>query len=260
MELKNILLTDFSLDNRIGEEVLEKQISKLKEQADKNILIGEFFGGGADHSLVSLKNVSHKINNICERKKKIYADVKFVDTENGKIAKELFSFGFTPEFKIRMRGSNRPDTPIDDLEIITWDVDMRPPVKFIRKDVAMFMENSFKGLSKKYILDAIFNEEIQKNWNPSVGDIIVGSTGNIFVISAEHSLAESMGGKKFFFGGGMCSRDGGNIMNETYCYTMNESGRNYTWVDGEIRPINDVYHSSYKDFRYVPYPHELVNT
>ena len=105
-------------------------------------------------------------------------------------------------------------------------------------------------MNKKYLLSCIFNEDIQKNWKPNVGDIIIGSTGNVFVISGYHDLVESLGGKLYFFGGSLCNRDGGSLLHSTRCFTMNEKGYN---------PNLDVYSiSSFSEFRYVPYPHELV--
>ncbi len=111
----------------------------------------------------------------------------------------------------------------------------------------------FKGLSKEYILECIFDNDIQNSWNPSVGDVIVGCTGNIFVISGMDNLHESLGGKMYYFGGGSCNRDGGNILDSTFCYTANESGKYIHPLNGEENNFN---HSSIRKFRYVPYPHE----
>lgn len=126
--------------------------------------------------------------------------------------------------------------------------------EFNEEDLEFFLPKSYKGLSKQYILDKIFNEAIQKNWNPKEGDIIVGSTGNVFVISATHNLTEELGGKLYFFGGGLCSRNGGSLANETYCHTMNKDG---LWYEYGKEPKQDCYHSSISDFKFVPYPHEL---
>lgn len=126
--------------------------------------------------------------------------------------------------------------------------------EFEKEKVELFLPDSFKGLSKKYLLDCIFNEEIQKNWSPGLGDIIIGSTGNVFVISGVENLHEKIGGKKYYFGGGSCNRDGGNVLDSTFCFTANESGKNYHPINGEVE---DFYHSCIRDFKYVPYPHEL---
>jgi len=126
--------------------------------------------------------------------------------------------------------------------------------KFDKEEIEFHLsEKPFKGLSKEYIMKAIFDEHIQKNWKPQMGDIIVGKSGNIFVISGVDSLHESIGGNRYYFGGGSCNRDGGSILDSTYCYTANESGKYIHPVKGE-QP--NPYHSSIRDFRYVPYPHE----
>ncbi len=123
-----------------------------------------------------------------------------------------------------------------------------------KEEIEFFLPDQFKGLSKQYILDCMFNENIQKNWIPGVGDIIVGPTGNIFVISVVDELHESLGGTRYYYGGGACSRDGGGILNSTFYYTANESGIYYDPIKGQIDNLN---HSSIREFRYVPYPHEL---
>lgn len=129
--------------------------------------------------------------------------------------------------------------------------------KFNKEDLEFYLPTSFKGLSKEYILDKIFNKDIQYSWYPKIGDVIVGCTGNIFVISNSHNLVGELGGELFFFGGGMCNRDGGNIMDQTYSYTMNESGKWFTYTANGIEEKKNFNHSSWKEFRYVPYPHEL---
>jgi hypothetical protein len=126
--------------------------------------------------------------------------------------------------------------------------------KFNIEDLEFFLPNNFKGLSKEYIIDKIFNEEIQNKWIPQEGDIIVGSTGNIFIISGLDKLNESIGGTMYYFGGGSCNRDGGCFLDSTFCYTANESGIYYHPFEG---PMDNLYHSSIKEFKFVPYPHEL---
>jgi len=125
---------------------------------------------------------------------------------------------------------------------------------FNRENLEFYLNGKvFKGLSKEYILEAIFNNNIQKNWKPQVGDVIVGSTGNIFVISGMDKLHERLGGNIYYFGGSSCNRDGGCILDSTYCYTANESGKYIHPLTGEKE---NLYHSSIREFRYVPYPHE----
>lgn len=126
--------------------------------------------------------------------------------------------------------------------------------KFDIEDLEFYLKDKpFKGLPKNYILKAIFNTKIQKNWKPQIGDVIVGCTGNIFVISGLDRLHESLGGNRYYFGGSCCNRDGGIALDSTYCFTANESGKYIHPLNG---PVDDPYHSSIRDFRYVPYPHE----
>jgi hypothetical protein len=126
---------------------------------------------------------------------------------------------------------------------------------FDREKLDFYLGNkTFKGLSKEYIMDCIFNEDIQKNWNPQKGDIIVTCTGNIYVIGNVEMLHKSLGGKRYYYGGAGCSRDGSCVMDSTYCFTANESGKYIHPLKGEQE---NLYHSSIRKFRYVPYPHEL---
>jgi hypothetical protein len=129
--------------------------------------------------------------------------------------------------------------------------------EFIKEDLEFHIgKKTFKGLSTNYILEKIFDENIQKKWVPQEGDIIVGCTGNIFVISGKTQICDELGGTTYFFGGDFCDRDGDCFMESNYCYTMNESGIHYKWKEGKAVTTKDLYHSSYKDFRFVPYPHE----
>lgn len=123
-----------------------------------------------------------------------------------------------------------------------------------KETLEFFLPDEFKGLSKEYILDCMFDNEIQKNWVPGMGDIIVGPTGNIFVISVVDELHESIGGTRYYYGGGSCNRDGGRVLDSTFYYTANESGIYYHPIKGKIKNYN---HSSIREYRYVPYPHEL---
>lgn len=121
--------------------------------------------------------------------------------------------------------------------------------KFDTETLDFHLPTAYKGMTKSYMLSCMFNSKIQKKWIPGVGDVIVGETGNIFVISGMHHLKEELGGPLYFFGGGLCNRDGGCNLNSTKSYVMNKDGKKYTELD--VHRISKV-----SEFRYVPYPHE----
>ena len=129
--------------------------------------------------------------------------------------------------------------------------------EFNKEDLEFHLPDSFKGLSKEYIIDCVFNESIQKKWRPTEGDVIVGCTGNVFVISGSHVLYPDLGGTVFFYGGHLCIKGRGCMMNDTACYTMNKGGK---WMEaGEPNPDDlptNLNHTSYQNYRFVPYPHE----
>jgi len=61
-------------------------------------------------------------------------------------------------------------------------------------------------------------EKIREQWE-------IAST-NIYIVSSEKYLVDELGGRMVFFGGGLCSRDGGCFTDETYCSYMNKTGFN----------------------------------
>lgn len=126
--------------------------------------------------------------------------------------------------------------------------------KFVKATLNHFLPDSFKGLSKPYIMDAVFNDEIQSKWGPQVGDVIVGSTGNIFVIGGVHRLSGDIGGDKYFFAPGLCNRGDGCFLDSTYTSVLNKDGKKH---EPAQPPKDDPFYSAFSEYRYVPYPHEL---
>lgn len=125
--------------------------------------------------------------------------------------------------------------------------------KFKHELLEIHLPERFKGLRKDYLIGCIFDDEIQQRWVPGVGDIIVTNMGRIYVISAKENFDERIGGTMYYYGGGACNRDGGHVLDSTFCYTANESGKYYHPIKGEVE---NLYHTSIRNFRYVPYPHE----
>ena len=131
--------------------------------------------------------------------------------------------------------------------------------RFDEFELHFHLPETFKGLSKEYIIDKVFNDDIQDNWVPQIGDLMVGPTGNIYAIGAIDKLHEKLGGIKYYFGGGMCSRDGSSQMKETFCYTINESGDDIGWGDNGLEIKDNPYHGKISNYKFIPYPHELKN-
>lgn len=79
-------------------------------------------------------------------------------------------------------------------------------------------------------------------WLPEDGDFF--STGidqewdNIFVVSGSHNLVPELGGKRWFFNGHLCNRDGGCIANSTASMCMNMKGiQSDRFEDGIINSV-----------------------
>ena len=105
-----------------------------------------------------------------------------------------------------------------------------------------------------HVIDCIFDKELQDKWVHRVGDLMVGCTGNIFVISGKHDLVEEMGGTVFLFGGQLCTSDGSCLLDSTSCYVMNKDGLKYRATgDGYVGEYSFNY-SSFKEFRWIPRP------
>ena len=125
--------------------------------------------------------------------------------------------------------------------------------EFDWKRIEFYLPVLFKNLSKGYMLDCIFDDQIQKKWKPKVGDIIVNSSGNIFVISSHYCFGEKFGGDTYYFGGGLLFDN-----YKTYCFVLNTDGMKYYYNEnGEIKKEDNYFYSKISDYRFIPYPHEI---
>jgi hypothetical protein len=128
--------------------------------------------------------------------------------------------------------------------------------EFNKEDLEFYLPETFKGLTKEYMLKCIFNEQIQKSWYPRDGDVMVGSTGNIWTISGHHRSNEKLGGDIFFFGGFLCNTTGGCTLDDVSCFSMNRDGKRHRYTENGSEFYEYPYHSKFSEFRYIPYPHE----
>ena len=81
-------------------------------------------------------------------------------------------------------------------------------------------------------------------WTPQDGDFFVtGIKGmeNIYVVSSSHDSVPELGGKRWFFCGHLCNRDGGCYMSSTTCHSMNMNGITpERFTDGKVCSVKDM--------------------
>ncbi|WP_237163329.1 hypothetical protein [Paenibacillus sp. BIHB 4019] len=72
---------------------------------------------------------------------------------------------------------------------------------------------------------------------------------NVYVVSGRFDYHESIGGTRWYFGGGNCVRGYGNRINSTSCFVMNRTGES----DGD----KDYQTSNIKDMIWLPRQDQL---
>lgn len=122
--MKNYLLTDFNTERwkGINLESVKTQVEKLNEKINEvGFLLGEI--GNPETFDVSLSRASHSIKNLTFVDGKVYGDVEFLDTENGREA-DNFINNMNYRFGIRSIGTSEQhkDGEIVIQSIFTWDV------------------------------------------------------------------------------------------------------------------------------------------
>ena len=93
-------------------------------------------------------------------------------------------------------------------------------------------------------------------WTPEDGDFFATGADqkwdNIFVVSGSHDLVPDLGGKRWFFNGHLCNRDGGCLANSTASMCMNMKGI-------QSDRFNDGVISSVERFIFVPRLDQLID-
>ncbi len=59
-----------------------------------------------------------------------------------------------------------------------------------RELLQTFLPDEFRGLDKQYMIQCVFNEEIQKNWIPKIGDITISLMADIYVLESDNKVSE----------------------------------------------------------------------
>lgn len=62
--------------------------------------------------------------------------------------------------------------------------------KYYKQLLELFLPDEFQGLSKEYIIDNVFNIEIQKKWVPKLGDITVSLMGDLYILENDDKVSE----------------------------------------------------------------------
>lgn len=62
--------------------------------------------------------------------------------------------------------------------------------KDFKQLLELFLPDQFKGLSKEYIIECVFNIEIQKNWVPKLGDLTVSLMADLYVLESDEKVIE----------------------------------------------------------------------
>ena len=123
--LTAVMLTDLNTWGYPNIDVgsVDKSIEYLKDKIEKKRFVGEFLHGTEHVSLdIHLSNVSHSIENVFLKDRKIYGKITVFDTPSGRIVKELTKNKFEMKFRIRATGHINAENSTEVDEIITWDI------------------------------------------------------------------------------------------------------------------------------------------
>lgn len=129
-----------------------------------------------------------------------------------------------------------------------------------------------QNINSKYKLMCARAKELQKGYYPAVGDYIIAKASydaewnkdcsedvpceqcieddNVYVIDNKFDYAESVGGTYWFFNSMLCSKDGGNLANDTCCSIISKNGHKNKWEQYDNYPL--------KDFLWIPKLDQLI--
>ncbi len=121
MKIENRILINFNeprwKDTDLSE--LPNIINNLNENVKEGTLLGELFHDTYNDrsSIISLSNVSHKIDRLVLTDNIVIADIDILDTPSGKLV-EWFLSNNWGKFYSRLNGISEPEKIMD---IFTWD-------------------------------------------------------------------------------------------------------------------------------------------
>ncbi len=126
--LNSFLLSD--LDNwnypSVNLESVKIAVENLRPLIEKKALYGEFEVNHYEvfESTINLSNVSHSIDDVFLKDRKIYGIITVLDTPSGKTVKELIKNQVELKFAVRATGNANNETTVV-TELITWDIETR---------------------------------------------------------------------------------------------------------------------------------------
>jgi hypothetical protein len=107
-------------DRIYTDDCIQSMLEQFLESKNK---IGGMLGeiGFRQEPMVSLNNASHLVENMYKVDDTLYAEIKFLDTENGKKARELLETG---QFVVRSRsfGTVNEDKTVNIENVISYDI------------------------------------------------------------------------------------------------------------------------------------------
>lgn len=123
MELKGQILKIADVVERNGrmypQAELEKAVTKFQEKVKNQQGVLGILGEPEHAGKINLYEISHAVTNVRMEDDKMVADLKVLDTPNGKILKQMLEAGASPQFSVSGYGSVRDDGTVVDFEIVT---------------------------------------------------------------------------------------------------------------------------------------------
>ncbi|MDY0270431.1 hypothetical protein [Trichloromonas sp.] len=146
--MKKKLIEFNKIKNGIYYDINSCDWNDIINKSKNGLLLGEL--GHQQNNQVMLTNISHIVKNIQLYQDGIVGDIQILDTQNGKILKELVNNGFKINYSARYNGNVDSNGKIIDAKILSFDA-MQVPY-----DILEIRNQKIKKI-KKLINEKRFN-------------------------------------------------------------------------------------------------------
>jgi len=146
--MKKKLIEFNKIKNGIYYDINSCDWNDIINKSKNGLLLGEL--GHQQNNQVMLTNISHIVKNIQLYQDGIVGDIQILDTQNGKILKELVNNGFKINYSVRYNGNVDSNGKIIDAKILSFDA-MQVPY-----DILEIRNQKIKKI-KKLINEKRFN-------------------------------------------------------------------------------------------------------